>query len=152
MTWESDELIAKCIKCIDLLNVCGVCLLSYLNSLPPFFPFVKKILVIEIMNRFWFCFDSIKINKRRNLFIMSAASSLWKDTPIHDWIPERCSQETAHWTALYEQFFNFFLNCHFGYVHCYQAILQALSCQHFIITCYVAKEMLIMFIYCLFVY
>lgn len=71
------------------------------------FPFVKRILEIEITNRFCFCFVSIKVSdkfKWRNLFIKSPFSGLWIDNLFSDWITERSCQERVHWRTVYGRF------------------------------------------------
>lgn len=136
MKWPQKviEPIAKCVTFNNyILYLHGICLLSYHFS--PFlcfffFPFVKRILVIEITTRFCFCFDSIKVSdkfKWRNLFIKSPFSSLWIDNLFCDWILEISCQEKVHWRTLYGQFnclficwkpYPFFFPVIFYYVYC----------------------------------
>lgn len=74
-----------------------------------FFPFVKRILVIEITNRFCFCFDSIKVKNKFKLKRTCLSSLLflkfvgrypilWLDT----WKNKLSGK--IHWSALYEGF------------------------------------------------
>lgn len=125
MTWESDWTYC-CVTFNNYLYFIFVCfyIISPFFSFF-FFPFVKRLLVIEIMNRFCFCFDSIKVSdkfKLKNLFIKSPFSSLWIDIVFCDWMPERSCQEKVHWRTLCERFFSvylletlslFFFSCYF---------------------------------------
>lgn len=127
---------------ICILYLCGICLLLYNFSLffMYFFPFVKRLLVIEIMNRFCFCFDSIKVSdkfKLKNLFIKSPFSSFWIDIVFCDWMPERSCQEKVHWRTLCERFFSvcwkpypFFFFFFLLFLVMYTVVLSSHSSKH----------------------